>query len=179
MLARIRLRAALFGAVVSTMALGAAPATAAAELRVSATFFALECGGQAIVNFQSSGFPVGTVRTGVILDNGAGYYTAAGGFVNESGEFGGGFGSSAGFPDGTYELTVFVDEDSDLQPDPGSPTATTTFVVDVCQPAVPTTKEECKKGTYEQFVEATNQGDCVSYVSTNGRNELGKNIPGQ
>ena len=34
----------------------------------------------------------------------------------------------------------------------------------------PTTKDECKTGGWERFGIYTNQGDCVSYVATNGNN---------
>jgi hypothetical protein len=43
-------------------------------------------------------------------------------------------------------------------------------------PAFPTTKEQCKKGGWRNFgTSFKNQGDCVSFVATNGKNEPGKN----
>ena len=40
---------------------------------------------------------------------------------------------------------------------------------DVLQPEVPLSKDECKKGGWETFINPTfkNQGDCVSYVQSN------------
>jgi hypothetical protein len=37
-------------------------------------------------------------------------------------------------------------------------------------PALPTTKEQCKDGGWRPFGVFRNQGDCVSYVATRGRN---------
>jgi hypothetical protein len=41
----------------------------------------------------------------------------------------------------------------------------------------PTSKDQCKNGGWQSFVSQgfKNQGDCVSYVATNGKNEPGKN----
>jgi hypothetical protein len=36
---------------------------------------------------------------------------------------------------------------------------------------LPTTKEQCKKGGWRSFGIFKNQGDCVSFVATNGRNQ--------
>jgi hypothetical protein len=45
-------------------------------------------------------------------------------------------------------------------------------------PAFPTTKEQCKNGGWRNFgTSFKNQGDCVSFVATNGKNEPGKNQP--
>jgi len=44
--------------------------------------------------------------------------------------------------------------------------------------ALPTTKEQCKNGGWRNFgTSFKNQGDCVSFVATNGKNEPGKNQP--
>jgi len=44
----------------------------------------------------------------------------------------------------------------------------------VGSPTSPLTKDECKKGGYANFNPAfANQGDCVSYVATNGKNTPG------
>lgn len=45
-------------------------------------------------------------------------------------------------------------------------------------PAPPTTVEQCKKGGWQQYG-FKNQGDCVAFVATNGKNEPGKNVPNQ
>jgi hypothetical protein len=37
----------------------------------------------------------------------------------------------------------------------------------------PATKDECKNGGWERFGIFMNQGDCVSYVATNGTNPPG------
>jgi hypothetical protein len=39
----------------------------------------------------------------------------------------------------------------------------------------PQTKEECKDGGFKDFPGFKNQGDCVSFVATKGKNEPGKN----
>jgi hypothetical protein len=45
-------------------------------------------------------------------------------------------------------------------------------------PAFPTTTEQCKKGGWQDFgLLFKNQGDCVSFVATGGKNEPGKNLP--
>jgi hypothetical protein len=38
----------------------------------------------------------------------------------------------------------------------------------------PTTKQQCKKGGFEEFG-FRNEGDCTSFVATGGKNEPGKN----
>jgi hypothetical protein len=54
------------------------------------------------------------------------------------------------------------DRDADWQPFPG--------------PKLPTSKDQCKKGGWQDFKDAEgerlfkNQGDCVSYVATGGKN---------
>lgn len=51
---------------------------------------------------------------------------------------------------------------------PGSPQAT-------CPPLLPTSKQECKKGgAFEDSDQFANQGDCVSFVATGGRNAPGR-----
>ena len=37
---------------------------------------------------------------------------------------------------------------------------------------------DCKKGAWEDWGVFENQGDCVSYVETHGKNEPGQNVPG-
>ena len=43
-------------------------------------------------------------------------------------------------------------------------TATVTFV------ALPTDKDQCKQGGWQTFGIFKNQGDCVSFVATGGKN---------
>ncbi len=45
-------------------------------------------------------------------------------------------------------------------------------------PSVPTAKEQCKNEGFKVFTAGfKNQGDCVAFVETEGRNEPGKNLP--
>ena len=53
------------------------------------------------------------------------------------------------------------------------PTGGAGFVVEYERP---TNADQCKKGGWQQYVVFKNQGDCVSWVSTNGKNEPGKNV---
>ena len=48
------------------------------------------------------------------------------------------------------------------------------------RPVVPTTKEDCKHGGWQNYPHLgfKNQGDCVAFVATQGKNEPGQNIPG-
>ena len=41
----------------------------------------------------------------------------------------------------------------------------------------PTTGDDCKQDGWRKYLVFKNQGDCVSWVATGGRNEPGKNIP--
>lgn len=45
-----------------------------------------------------------------------------------------------------------------------------------CALARPTSADQCKNGGWEAFG-SRNQGDCVSFVTTEGRNELDQNVP--
>jgi hypothetical protein len=42
----------------------------------------------------------------------------------------------------------------------------------------PIDKDVCKKDGWFEFGVFTNQGDCVSFFSTQGKNEPGQNVPG-
>ena len=42
---------------------------------------------------------------------------------------------------------------------------------------LPVTKEACMRKDFRNFPDARNQGDCVSFVATDGKNELGQNVP--
>jgi hypothetical protein len=41
----------------------------------------------------------------------------------------------------------------------------------------PTTGDDCKQGGWQKYGPFKNQGDCVSWLATGGKNEPGKNIP--
>ena len=59
-------------------------------------------------------------------------------------------------------------------PPPGHGTTTSTTLPD----GGPHTTDDCKKGGWERYGIFRNQGDCVSWVATHGKNEPGKNQPG-
>jgi hypothetical protein len=44
-------------------------------------------------------------------------------------------------------------------------------------PPVPTSQDQCKKDGWRTYGIFKNQGDCVSFVATHGKNEPGKNQP--
>jgi len=69
---------------------------------------------------------------------------------------------------GTATVEVVEAEPSD--PLPGLSTFTEVFKSE----PLPTTREECQRGGFENF-DFENQGDCVSFVVTGGKNEPGKN----
>jgi hypothetical protein len=49
---------------------------------------------------------------------------------------------------------------------------------DACDPStVPATGADCKQGGWQAYGIFKNEGDCVSFVSTHGKNEPGKNQP--
>lgn len=52
------------------------------------------------------------------------------------------------------------------------------FIDDVKFTAFPITTAECKSGGWEAYGVFKNQGDCVSYVATQGKNDPGQNVPG-
>lgn len=53
-----------------------------------------------------------------------------------------------------------------------------TFLIYGC-PTAPDRREACRDEGYTRYPSLgfTNQGDCVSWVATNGKNEPGKNVP--
>jgi hypothetical protein len=68
-------------------------------------------------------------------------------------------------------------------PPPGASTTTST----TAPPPSPTTTlpgggphtaDDCKNGGWERYGIFRNQGDCVSWLATHGKNEPGKNQPG-
>ncbi len=75
--------------------------------------------------------------------------------------------------DGTvYELKALVSISGNLVEE-----ASTTIQFGNCTPPPPpppTTTEQCKNGGWKAFPGFTNQGDCVSFVATKGKNPPGK-----
>jgi hypothetical protein len=77
----------------------------------------------------------------------------------------------------TVTVTVWRQFDMDFDQDPNEPTILTgTAVIDrPCTGTVivgrPTTVEQCKSGGWRQYGVFRNQGDCVSFVATGGRNQ--------
>jgi hypothetical protein len=51
-----------------------------------------------------------------------------------------------------------------------------TVCADIVSPTDP--EVDCKKGAWEDWGIFKNQGDCVSYIATQGKNEPGQNVPG-
>lgn len=79
----------------------------------------------------------------------------------------------------TPEGERFVDRGSatvevvEAEPSDPLPSLSTFFEAFQSEP-LPTTREECQRGGFENF-DFENQGDCVSFVVTGGKNEPGKN----
>jgi hypothetical protein len=80
-------------------------------------------------------------------------------------------------PAGSFSIGPFTDESA------GTWTATITWsggtlvqslFVDRAPPA---TAEQCKDGGWRTFGVFRNQGDCVGFVTTRGKNEAGRNVP--
>jgi hypothetical protein len=44
-------------------------------------------------------------------------------------------------------------------------------------PPPPTSKAQCQHGGWKNYPQFKNQGDCVAFVATAGKNEPGKNVP--
>ena len=157
----------------------AAPSAASAAPEFSVDNALVGCPGGPIGSFvflqtSGSGFTAGTALSAEWFHP-DGNYSAIGTYatVGSDGTFtaGGGFGPLV---NGTYRMRVFTDADQDLHIDEGGEAAEDTFEVNCAEP-LPTTREECDKGSYEVF---KNRGDCVAFVSTGGKNEPGQNVPG-
>lgn len=80
-------------------------------------------------------------------------------------------------PAGSFSIGPFTDESA------GTWTATITWsggtlvqslFVDCAPPA---TADQCKDGGWRTFGVFRNQGDCVGFVTTRGKNEAGRNVP--
>jgi len=71
------------------------------------------------------------------------------------------------------ESSCEVEASNDVFGDPCSGTYKRLYVVATC---VPTDANQCKKGGWQAYGIFKNQGDCVSFVKTGGKNEPGKNV---
>ena len=146
-----------------------APASADTPFTVSAQVLANgPCDVHAELFIQAGPFDPGT-RVGVTVDYPGGQHEGANDPAGVNGEVSLGFSQSTSLLiGGTTTINVFLDSDLDLQPDPGSPVATTT--VTYCPP--PTSPADCKNGGWQNYPNLgfKNQGDCVSFVETGGRN---------
>jgi hypothetical protein len=104
------------------------------------------------------------------------------GFRNTLGGFQGVLGAFLEVTDGTPDTLEFVNPwpvptvcPSSLGLPPG-PVVSGDIVVIDAQP-FPTSKDECKNGGWRNFPGFKNQGDCVSFVATGGRNAPAINRP--
>jgi hypothetical protein len=77
---------------------------------------------------------------------------------------------------GANTFYVIVDGNGDGVVEFGEPEVGPITVRVDC-PTFPTTKAECAEDGFATFGIFKNQGDCVSYVATRGRNEPGQNTP--
>jgi hypothetical protein len=81
-------------------------------------------------------------------------------------------------------ITSFAAPASAAGTPPPGPTTSTTAPLPPPNPTTtlpgggPDTAEDCKQGGWERYGIFRNQGDCVSWVATHGKNEPGKNQPG-
>jgi hypothetical protein len=66
--------------------------------------------------------------------------------------------------EGTSAVSVTITES-------GAATLTESFTSSLAQPVLiaPTTKDQCKRGGWRDFPQFKNQGDCVSFVATEGK----------
>ncbi len=67
---------------------------------------------------------------------------------------------------GTHTLMARYGGDALHDPSSGATTVTV-------RPAVPTSKDRCKQGGWRNYPQFKNQGDCVSFVATHGKNQPG------
>ncbi len=73
-------------------------------------------------------------------------------------------------------IILWPDLDGNAEQNPGEPTVVDqTFVVDRpctdARPKLPVAKDQCKNGGWETYGVFKNQGDCVSFVATGGKNQ--------
>lgn len=114
----------------------------------------------------------GSARTNyeaVILPAGGGSYTTEGLAESSSLYNSDAPGEPANFADFTEWFLTGTPPDSGVDPDPDPDP----------EPERPTTREECMGAGFRDFEELgfRNQGDCVAFVQTGGKNEPGGNVP--
>jgi hypothetical protein len=115
-----------------------------------------------------TGITLSTVVWGLGVDNGFKLY-AKGVLVGEGNaegftfcwEYSGGFGGA--LVPGINVIDVALE-------DHGGATAFDMEITGDTAPPMPTTKDDCKKGGWATYGVFKNQGDCVSYVATGGKN---------
>ena len=82
---------------------------------------------------------------------------------------------SLGVNQGSFNTGIVSNADA-LYVSVGGSKTTYDFELTPPPPPVPTTKEQCKNGGWQNYgTTFKNQGDCVSFVATGGKNEPGKN----
>jgi hypothetical protein len=72
---------------------------------------------------------------------------------------------------GSDAISAYADNNRNGVQDPPEPTAQATKVWVPAPPPLPTDPEQCKKNGWLQYRVFKNQGDCVSFVATHGRNQ--------
>ena len=158
----MRRLAVLVVPIVAALSL-ALPAAASAALTVEVTD--KQCVETSLGHMVSAQFAVSGFTPGEEAEV---TYTSPGGMATFTAEV---------FPDGR----IYVGLGAWLLPVTATFTATDGETVSItltdCASPLPATKDECKAAGYEEFPGFPNQGQCVSYVATGGKNEPGKNTP--
>jgi hypothetical protein len=81
------------------------------------------------------------------------------------------FSSQTSVPNAITVADVDLDGDLDLAVGQGRRIL---ILINTTPPPLPTSKDECKNGGWQTFGVFKNQGDCVSFVTTGGKNPPGK-----
>ena len=148
-------------ALVAVTLLGA-PATATAQPTLTLTRDCSRFPPLHGLNVRLSGFPPSTPFEGTLAPPTGPILGPVGLMTNDAGTFAiGPFTSESA---GTWRATITWS---------GGTLVQSLFVN--CAP--PATVEQCKSGGWRTFGIFRNQGDCVAFVTTRGRNEAGRNVP--